>query len=63
MVNLMKINGIKIGDRYTFARYPQTPVSVRVDEKTTYKGSWLASDVYLSVLADWNVPNGFKFRP
>lgn len=55
--------GIKIGDRHTFARYPQTPVSVRVDGKTTYKGSWLASDVYLSILADWDVPNGFKFRP
>lgn len=52
------------GDADTWARFPRTPSSTfSTTEQTIRRGAWLASQTKFSILADWHVENGFKFRP
>ena len=69
-INLKKYGQMDESNRYTFgdadmwAKYPRTPSSTfGTTEQTIRRGAWLASQTKFSILADWHVENGFKFRP
>ena len=69
-INLINYGQMDESNRYTFgnadmwAKYPRTPSSTFGNtEQTIRRGAWLASQTKFSILADWHVENGFKFRP